>query len=288
MKPARLPEKLELTLKALVLSRAALAQALEVDKSLVGRWVSGKVTPSDHNLAALTRHVALTVPGFTLMDWELDLPAFAARLGLHGGLSADRPRLEAWFPASLLDEAAHTGRRRGVAYEGLWRSTRPSSDLPGRFIHDISMVSRRPDGLLDFRAGVEGARYQGCAFILQHQLFSIAADADASTLLFTIFNGVARERAQVIDGVTLATLRDAGGSPVAAACVLDRIGELSGDEDEDDTRFEAAVAAQPALAPEGSVPDRIAIHLTRTASAAPDGMLVMRFAESMARGPVLS
>ncbi|TRO97279.1 helix-turn-helix transcriptional regulator [Glycocaulis profundi] len=288
MKPDRLPEKLELTLKALVLSRAALAQALEVDKSLVGRWVSGKVTPSEHNLAALTRHVALTVPGFTLMDWELDLPAFASRMGLDRRAAPSRPRLDGWFPASLLDEAAHSGRHRGVAYEGLWRSTRPSIDLPGRFIHDISMVSRRPDGLLGFRVGIEGVRYQGCSFLLQHQLFSIAADADASTLLFTIFNGVARERAQVIDGVTLATLRDAGGSPAASACVLERIDELSGDEDEDDARFEAAVAAQPALAPEGSVSARIADHLTGNASGAPDGMLVMRFAASMARGAVLS
>jgi transcriptional regulator with XRE-family HTH domain len=287
MKPDRLPEKLELTLKALVLSRAALAQALEVDKSLVGRWVSGKVTPSEHNLAALTRHVALSVPGFTLMGWERHLPAFAPGRGLDTNPAAARPRLEGWIPVSLLDEAAHTGRHRGVAYEGLWRSTRPSADLPGRFIHDICIISRRADGLLDFRVGAEGVRYRGCSFILQHQLFSIASDADASTMLFTIFNGVARERAQVIDGVTLATLRDPGGSPVASACVLERIGELSGDEVGDDARFEAAVAAQPALAPEGTVPARTADHLTRNASGAPDGMLVMRFAASMARGATL-
>ena len=49
--------KLDLVLRALSLSRGRLAAALGVDKSLVGRWTSGAVTPSDHNLSRLTQFV---------------------------------------------------------------------------------------------------------------------------------------------------------------------------------------------------------------------------------------
>lgn len=48
-------EKLGLVLKSLSMSRGRLASELGVDKSLVGRWVSGTVTPSSHNLKNLTR-----------------------------------------------------------------------------------------------------------------------------------------------------------------------------------------------------------------------------------------
>ena len=47
-------EKLSFVLKALSLSRGALASELNVDKSLVGRWARGSVTPSRQNLARLS------------------------------------------------------------------------------------------------------------------------------------------------------------------------------------------------------------------------------------------
>lgn len=60
--------KLDLVLKALSLSRGRLAAQLGVDKSLAGRWASGAVTPSAHNLENLTRLVASHRPGFSLLD----------------------------------------------------------------------------------------------------------------------------------------------------------------------------------------------------------------------------
>ena len=63
-------QKLAFVLKALSISRGALAAGLGIDKSAVGRWVSGQVEPSAHNLARLSAYVAGRVPGFTALDGE--------------------------------------------------------------------------------------------------------------------------------------------------------------------------------------------------------------------------
>jgi transcriptional regulator with XRE-family HTH domain len=281
--------KLDLALKALSMSRARMAADLAVDKSLVGRWAAGKVTPSAHNLARLTELIAARKPGFTMLDWDRDLDGFGSVLGVE--ISSPTQAFD-WVPPAIFGDAVQGTALRGAAYEGIWRSTRPSSDLPGRFLHDHLLIRRAENGILSFRTGVEGVSYEGWALLLQHQLFSVAADRAHGTLLFSIFNGVARQKAQVLDGITLACLRDAGGSPAASSCMLERIGDLTGDEAEDDRRYEAAITAQGSpLAEDGSVPEAIRAHLTREADPASmglGGLLRMYFGQSMARGSSLT
>lgn len=279
-------EKLRILLKALVLSRTGLASSLNVDKSLVGRWAAGTVIPSEHNLANLTRFVAGRVDGFTMLDWDGTAADFAARLGVSAA-STPLGAVPDWIPPAILDEARRGAGQRGWAYEGLWQSTRASSDLPGRFLCDIVQIRCVPDDGIRFRSGIETVRYDGVALLLQHQLFYFGADAEQGTVIFGIFSGVARQRAQVIEGLSLGTLRDAGGSPMASACVMSRIGDLSGDPAEDDRRFEAAVAALTPLAPEGSVPPEVQDRLARTHSPDIPGYLRLLFAHSLARGAVL-
>lgn len=279
-------EKLRILLKALVLSRTGLASSLNVDKSLVGRWAAGTVTPSEHNLANLTRFVAGRVEGFTMLDWDRSPAEFAAVLGVSA-VASSPVEVPGWIPPAVLDEARRGARQRGWAYEGLWHSTRASSDLPGRFLCDIVEIRSGPEDVIRFRSGIEGVRYSGVALLLQHQLFYFGADAEHGTLIFGIFSGVARQRAQVIEGLSLGTLRDAGSSPMASACVMTRIGDLAGDPEEDDRRFEAAVAAFTPLAPEGSVSPEIQDRLVRTHSADIPGYLRLLFAHSLARGAVL-
>lgn len=284
--------KLELALKALSTSRARMAADLAVDKSLVGRWVSGKVVPSAHNLARLTELIARRRPAFTMLDWDRDLEGLAVALGVEAKSSGDQQAVIDWIPPAILREALQGTAARGGAYEGIWRSTRPSSDLPGRFLHDHLLIQRSANGLLSFRTGVEGVSYEGGALLLQHQLFSVAADSAHGTLLFSIFNGVARQRAEVLDGVTLACLRDAGGSPVASTCLLERVSDLTGESEADIQAYEALIAAQGSpLAPEGSVPEAVRAHLARDADPARfglGGLLRMYFGQSMARGSSLS
>jgi len=149
-------EKLKLVLKVLVVSRAGLASELNVDKSLTGRWASGAVKPSEHNLAKITRFVASRIQGFTLLDWDRDLDNLREFLGVTETRSQDNnaSAIETWIPETILNDALHNGVRRGSAYDGIWKSTRASNDLPGRYIHDICFVRTRSDGLIEFRLGV--------------------------------------------------------------------------------------------------------------------------------------
>lgn len=75
-------EKLRLALARANLSRAQAAQAASVDKTVVGRWMSGGIRPADHSLAALSAALARHIPGFSRAEWELPLGAFSERLGL--------------------------------------------------------------------------------------------------------------------------------------------------------------------------------------------------------------
>ena len=284
-------DKLQLILKALVLSRAGLASQLNVDKSLVGRWAAGTVRPSEHNLAKITRFVGERVPGFTLLDWDRDINDLKSRLGIHQDTSMSSPSpaiMEQMLPLPVIESIRSDMQKRGKAYEGLWRGTRPSNDLPGRFVHDICLTEQRPDGILRFRVGVEGVRYDGFSLLLQHQLFSVAWDTDTSAMIFSIINGVARQRPEILDGINLSTLRDAGGSPCASSCILERIGELSGDPVKDEEMYERAVADLNPLAPEGSISDDLARHLTENVSDGPPGIYRMLFGLSIARGSLLS
>jgi len=282
-------EKLKLVLKVLVVSRTGLAAALNVDKSLTGRWVAGSVKPSEHNLAKITRYVAERVPGFTLLDWDKDLDDLREILGVSGSSrSIDGPTdVESWIPPSILNDALHNGQRRGHAYEGIWKSTRASNDLPGRFIHDICMIQMQENGILGFRVGVEGVRYVGHSLLLQHQFFSIATDTEYGTMMFSIYNGVSRQRPEVIDGVNLTTLRDAGGSPIASASVMHRFADLSGNHEDDLALFEKSIAELNPLAEEGSVPKNLQDHLTRNVSDGAPGILRLLYGQSMARGVLI-
>jgi transcriptional regulator with XRE-family HTH domain len=286
-------ERLELVLQALTVTRARLAAELGVDKSLVGRWAAGTVSPSSANLDRLTAYVAEVRPGFRTSDWSLETAAFRAKLGLVGSEAREAGEtLGGWLPLPVLNEAALTARTRGAAYEGIWKTTRPSAEIPGRFLHDHVLISRAANGLLAYKVGVGDMRFQGWSFPLQNQLFSIATDVTSGTLIFAIFNGVARAKAEALDGITLSCLRDPGGSPVAGACLMERISDLSGDPKEDEARFAELISQNP-VAPEGSIPQDVADHLFRDVgpaamAAGGDPLLIMSFAQSLSRGPLYS
>lgn len=286
------PSRLLLALKALSLSRGRLAVELAVDKSVISRWLSGRQAPTGQNLANLTALVALRRPGFTLLDWEADLEALAARLGVAPEPPANPwDGLQPWLPESVLRETKTLTDLRGDAYEGFWRTTRPAIGQPGRFIHDPVMIRRAENGFLTCRIAVEDMRFVGWTFMTQTQLFSVMSDAGTGMFTFTIFNAVLRQRAEVLDGLSMSLQRLGGGSPVALACMMERVGFLSGDPVADEATFETAAKADP-LAPEGSIPAEIANRLmpdVGPAALAAGGMaiLTMPFATSMSRGPRL-
>lgn len=286
MSGTNFPQKLQLVLKVLVISRTGLAAALGVDKSLVGRWASGAVKPSNHNLANLTRFIGEKIPDFTILDWEHDMGAFSARLGLAEAKTSSAPY--AWVPDEFQEEGERRAEMKGPLYTGLWRSTRPSHDLPGRFIHDISMISTDEHGRFRLSIGTELVRYHGWSMMLGNQFFGTAYDLVGMTAMFSIFQGVAHQRPMVLDGINLATLRDAGGSPTASRCVLQRIGELSGNPEDDNALFERTVAQNNPLAPEGSIDPELAAHLTTGVIGEAEGILRVLYSQALSRGPTLS
>lgn len=274
--------KFALVLKALSLSRGRLAADLGVDKSVVGRWVTGAVKPSDHNLSRLTALIAEHAPGFTALDWDRTSADFGALFGVPG------PRATG-LPLPLLDQIRSTTTLRAAAYEGFFRSTRPYVLQPGRFVHDHGMIRLDDQGLLSLRMGTGGTFVEGWMLPMGNQLFCIAADITSGALLFGVFNGVATARAQMLDGLVLGPALDPGRTPTAYAMMFERVGDLTGDPAADEAHF-ADLAARDPLVPEGAVSDELRAHLLRDigpAAAALGGDMLLRLpiARSLARGP---
>ena len=112
------PEKLSLVLKALSMSRARLAAELGVHKSVVGRWVSGAVAPSAHNLSRLSALIARQLPDFATLDWEWDLESFAARLRNQKATTGRAAGARGGLPLPLIGQIIARTAISGGAYEG--------------------------------------------------------------------------------------------------------------------------------------------------------------------------
>jgi hypothetical protein len=287
-------KKLDLVLKVLSMSRARLAASLAVDKSVVGRWVSGAVQPSAHNLSRLSALIAERIAGFTDLDWERSLASFAELIGADlTTVSGHAPAADSaisGLPLVGMEQFISATTLRGPAYEGFYRTTRPYILAPGRFIHDHSMVRIDPNGLMRLRIGAGGTIADGWALPAGNQLFAVTVDVISGVVLFGIFHGVGAHRAEIIDGLVLAPSLDVGRTPVAYAMVLERIGDLTGDMEADDKHF-IELAAKDPVAPEGSVSEEMRRHLNADigpAAAALGGDLLLSMPQirSMSRGPI--
>ena len=271
-------EKLRLVLKMLSMSGAQLASEVEIDKSVVSRWLKGSVQPSAHNLSRLSAVVAARVPGFSTLDWERTPESLAARPAKA-------------LPLAIWDQMIATAALRAEAYEGFFKSTRAHPGEPGTFIHDHGMIRRDEIGLLRLAMGSGGTMVDGWMIPLHNQIYSICSEVTSGVLLFGIFNGVGTAKVDVYDGLTLTPSLDVGRTPTAMAMICHRVGDLTGDREADDAHF-AELAAQYPLAPEGSVPQHIQDHLMRDVGPTPfanggDWLLQMPLSRSMARGAKL-
>ena len=284
-------KKLELTLKVLSMSRARLAADLGVDKSVVGRWVSGAVQPSAHNLSLLSALIAERIPGFTALDWDRSLSGFADLIGADLETVSGRSGANATLGLPLvgMEQFLAATRLRASAYEGFYRSTRPYILSPGRFVHDSCMVRLDPNGLMRTRVGAGGTIADGWLLPAGNQLYAVTVDVISGAILFGIFHGVATPKADVIDGLVLAPSLDVGRTPAAYPMIFERVGDLSGDEDADNHHFLELAARNP-VAPDGSISEDIRRYLNPDvgpAAAALGGELLflLPLTRSLARGP---
>ena len=285
--------KLALVLKALSLSRGRLAADIGVDKSLVGRWCNGQVSPSAHNLSRLTQAIATRHPGFTMCDWDLDLAGIAASFGVTLAepppAAPDVPSgFAEWLQLSKLRDAALSSGPASAALAGFWRTTRPVPEIPGKFVHDYVIMQATRDGPLSFRMGIFSNRMIGWSIAVHDQMYCCATNQSTGSTVFAIFNRVHRPRIDVIDGVTIACMADAGGTPVAAACLMERIADLSGDDEADEAHYEELLTEHP-VAPDGSIADDVQHYLLRDTGPSAlarggDPIIMIRSMTSLARG----
>ena len=279
------PEKLGLAMRAVSYSRVALAQALGVDKSLIGRWLSGSVHPTEHNLTRLTGLIAASNPAFRLVDWFCDVPDFAAGLGLPPPLQAvDSVGPQTSLLGPFVDLSRDETARRGAAYEGFWRTSRPSALMPDRIFHDYGMIRRADNGLLEVRMSGAGLNFTGWMMLGESNLFVYLDDPVGRTPLALMFRGVTLPRAMVIDGLLMLAALDPSRTLAAMPILLERIGDLSGAADADLARCDTMNFLEPEPL-EPLSPDDLAKRVFRGGTGLnPASFLSVGAADSLSRG----
>lgn len=252
-------------LLALGISKARAASVLQVDKSLVGRWAAGTVKPTEHNLARITELVAERVPGFSMHDWQRDLASFSGLVGIDPALahrSVDLPAAVGGGMLNCVIEARGETERRGAAYEGFWRTVRPSLVMPDRVFHDYGMIRKGSFGLLEVTMGGAGLTFKGWALPLEGNLFAMLDAMVGFTPLFLIFKGVSLPKVTRLDGIVLHAALDAARTPVAMPILLERTGDLSGDPREDE-RICTEMGLNDPFEDEAELSDEVRSHLFR-------------------------
>ena len=280
--------RLHLVLSAVAMSRGKLASVLGVDKSLVGRWAAGAVHPSHHNLSRITAVVADRFPGFSMLDWERDLPQFAERIGIDPSAARIEQPLPAvqGLPVQFIDRVRRNTEHRGTAYEGFWRTSRPSVLMPHLIFQDHGMIRVNANGLLEVRMGGAGLFFHGWMMLSDNNLFVIIHDSVGQTPLFLIFNGVQLPRAEVLEGILLMAALNASRTPAAVPILLERVGDLTGDREEDDAICDQMIKRQPSISID-EISDANHAYLMRDvgpAAAAKGGDLFLLASGQLTRG----
>lgn len=143
------PGRLDVALKTLNISRAQLAVQVGVDKSLISRWLSGRMRPSSHNLTRISEVLSRARPGFNTLHWERPRPEFEAFLGIGAPIPAALPTGDAeteksapspqesvlagrvWARRGLLASALALAVGRGAVSWFHWDRPQPPAGIAG-------------------------------------------------------------------------------------------------------------------------------------------------------------
>ncbi|MGH7047934.1 MAG: hypothetical protein ACREE2_16265 [Stellaceae bacterium] len=236
---AHFAEKLGVMLDRLSLSRVQLAQWAGVDKSVAGRWASGRARPGEQSIVRLTEIVRREIANFSRDEWHLPVGEFAIRLGLPPRASGTA----AGFGTAPPDDPARAVLAQAVQrYSGLWLLTHSSfTGLPPIFAffaelraHEASLVFEMADSA--------GYRAHGTGLVGEGKLCLLAeSTSHAHWPCYFIFNGVQLWRAMVLDGLLLSWGRDISRAPVALRTIGLRLGREEPDPDTARRRLDAAV-----------------------------------------------
>lgn len=248
--------KLDLLLKALSISRGRLAQEAGVDKSLVGRWVAGSVSPASHNLEKVTAALAQRSPGFTMLDWDRPFDAFAANFG---GIAPAEvlPAMGLMFPYDVVTPARAETAKRGARYTGFYWLYRRSFGRPGKLSRLAFRIAPR-DGLLEVREGAPGFEHLGWGLLMLNRLYCMLSEQGFESMSFMITNAGRQPKAQVLHATYMGAASDGMLTPKAAPCALVRARDLTGDAAEDEAVYQRMKAEGGLVTPEDIPPDVLA------------------------------
>jgi transcriptional regulator with XRE-family HTH domain len=240
--------RLRLALKQANVSPAALGAAVGVDKSVVSRWIAGRVRPTQHNLARIAGVLAQSLPGFTVLAFEASAAEFRALLQpVEAGLAVAGQSLP--IPFGALDAARRETGRRGVEYFGSYLMYYRSFSQPER-IARMALMLRPVDGLIEARYGAEGFAFQGWALLMLNRMYLVLAEERFEAMAFLVLNAGQQPKARFITGV-LSGPAEGLLVPTASPVVLVRQRDLSGEGDiaahEKDCRLPPVI--DPAEAP---------------------------------------
>jgi transcriptional regulator with XRE-family HTH domain len=224
--------RLRLALKQANVSPAALGSAVGVDKSVVSRWISGRVRPTQHNLARIASVLAQSLPGFTVLAFEATALDFRALLqptrpaGEHGD-----PGQSLHIPFAALEAARRETGRRGLEYYGAYMMYYWAFNAPGK-IARMALLLRPEAGLIEARYGAEGFSFQGWALLMLNRMYVVLAEERFEAMAFLVLNAGQQPKARFITGI-LSGPAEGMLVPTASPVVLVRQRDLTGNAEAD-------------------------------------------------------
>lgn len=239
--------RLGLALKQANISPSALGAAVGVDKSVVSRWLAGRVRPTQHNLARIAAVIAERIPGFSMLDF--DSPTLARSRDDAAGTGFDANSLPVHF--SILESARNETARRGMEYFGIYTLYYWSFGQPGRFAR-MAMMLRPENGLIEARYGADGYSFLGWALLLLNRMYLVMSEERFEAMTFMVLNAGQQPKARFITGI-LTGPAEGLLVPTSAAVVLVRNADISSDRASDMALFDIE-SQRPAIIDEAEVP----------------------------------
>ena len=246
--PEQFSGRLQLALKQTNLSPGALGAAVGVDKSVVSRWVSGRVRPTRHNLTLIAAVLAERLPGFSALSFEASEPEFRALLHLDRPKAPVRDTSQSiTIPFGLLDASRRETARHGIEYFGIYMLYYRAFSQPGK-IARMALMLRPKDGLIEARYGAEGFSFHGWALLMLNRLYVIFAEERFEAMAFLVLNAGSQPKARFITGI-LTGPAEGLLVPTASPAVLVRVRDLSDDPATDMALYVADSELPPMIDP---------------------------------------
>jgi hypothetical protein len=272
--PVDLAGRLKLALKVINLSPGALAGTVGVDKSVVSRWLSGKVVPNGHNMSRISAEITRRRPEFSALMFEAPGDVFLASLGLHPAEAPPHTGEGLILPHGALNTARRETARRGSEYFGHYAMYYWSFSNPGK-IARMALMLRPSERLIEARYGANDFEFRGWALLMLNRLYIQFVEKRYEAMAFLVTNSGQQPRTLRMTGMLMGP-SDQLMSPTASPVLILREGDVTGDDARDEVEFRRRQAFEPIAAGEAAPPEvRAGLLAQVRAVAVDDGSIAL-------------